>query len=77
MAEGEHTPAPPVGEEIHMPEPSLLPILNAVGISLAIIGSTLSTVLTIFGLVLFLATAAVWIGKARREFDELPAEHHH
>lgn len=76
MAGGEHTPAPPVGEEVHMPEPSLLPILNAVGVSLAIIGTTLSIVFTIFGLVLFLITAAVWIGKARHEFDELPAEHH-
>ena len=28
------TDAPPVGEEIHLPEPSLVPILNAVGVTL-------------------------------------------
>jgi len=77
MAEGDHTPAPPVGEEIHMPAPSLLPIINAVGLSLAIVGTTLSIVVTIFGLIVFLVSSAIWIGKARREFDELPAEHHH
>ena len=38
--------APPVGEEIHMPEPSLLPILNAAGLSLAIVGITISLVMT-------------------------------
>ena len=34
----DETEAPQVGEEIHMPDPSLLPILNAVGLSLAIVG---------------------------------------
>ena len=27
------------------------------------------------GLVLFLVTAAIWIGKTRREMDELPLDH--
>lgn len=77
MAGSEHTPAPPVGEEIHMPAPSLLPIINAVGLTLAIIGTTLSIPVTIFGLIVFLVSTTIWIVKARREFDELPAEHHH
>jgi O-antigen ligase len=68
--------APPAGEQIHLPEPSLLPILNAVGISIAIIGIPISLVLVIPGLVLFLVTAAIWIGKARHEMDELPLDHH-
>ena len=29
----DETQAPPVGEAIHMPEPSVLPILNAVGVT--------------------------------------------
>jgi uncharacterized membrane protein (DUF485 family) len=77
MAEGDHTPAPPVGEEIHMPAASLLPIINAVGLSLAIVGVTLSVAVTVFGLAVFLISTAIWIVKARREMDELPAEHHH
>jgi len=68
--------APPVGEEVHLPEPSLLPILNAVGISLAIVGLTLSPFITGAGLVLFLVTLVKWVGAARRELAELPAEHH-
>jgi hypothetical protein len=67
---------PPVGEQIHLPEPSLLPILNAVGLAVAIVGLTISVVLIVAGLVLFLATAIVWIRSARRELDELPLEHH-
>jgi hypothetical protein len=67
--------APPVGEEIHMPEPSLLPILNAVGLTLAIVGITLSLIVTIAGLVLFLVTLVRWIRAATHEISELPAEH--
>jgi hypothetical protein len=67
--------APPVGEEIHMPEPSLLPILNAVGLTLAIVGITLSLIVTIAGLVLFVVTLVRWIRAATHEISELPAEH--
>ena len=67
--------APPVGEEIHMPEPSLIPILNAVGLSLAIVGITLSMVVTAIGVVLFLVTTVRWVRDARHEISELPAEH--
>jgi hypothetical protein len=66
---------PPVGEEIHMPEPSMLPILNAVGLSLAIVGITISLVLTVAGGVLFLVTLVRWIRAAMHEISELPAEH--
>jgi O-antigen ligase len=76
MAEhDEISEAPPVGETIHMPAPSLIPILNAVGLSIAIIAIPLSTIAVVVGLVLFLATAAVWIRDARRELDELPMDH--
>ena len=68
--------APPAGEQIHLPEPSLLPLLNAVGLSIAIIGIPISLILVIPGLVLFLVTAAIWIRSARREFDDLPVDHH-
>ncbi len=69
--------APPVGEEIHMPAPSILPILNAVGLSLAIVGITISTILIVIGLVLFVVTALLWIRGARREMEELPLDHGH
>ena len=77
MAEAPQQAAPPVGEEIHMPEPSMLPIVNAVGIAIAIVGITISLVLVIAGAVIFSASTVIWIVKARREMDHLHAEHHH
>ena len=68
--------APPVGEQIHMPAPSILPILNAAGLAVAIVGITISIVMVIVGLVVFLGTAIAWIRGARREFGELPLDHH-
>ena len=69
--------APPVGEQIHMPAPSLLPILNAAGLSIAIVGITISVIFIVVGLLLFVVTAILWIRDARREMDELPLEHGH
>jgi hypothetical protein len=71
------TEAPPAGEQIHLPNPSLLPLLNAIGVSIAIIGIPISLTMVIPGLVLFFVTAAIWIRSARREMDELPLEHGH
>lgn len=70
-------PAPPVGEEIHLPGPSLLPLLNAAGLSIAIVGITLGRVLLIGGLLLFLVTTVIWVRSTARDISELPAEHHH
>jgi len=67
--------APAAGERIHLPNPSLLPLLNAVGLSIGIIGVPISLVLVIPGFVLFVVTAALWIRSARQEMDELPLEH--
>jgi hypothetical protein len=70
------TSAPPVGEQIHMPASSRLPILNAVGLSLAVVSITISIIGVIAGLILFAITTVLWIRAASREMDELPAEHH-
>ena len=74
MAEIE-TEAPPVGEEVHMPEPSILPVVNAVGVTLAIVGITLSLAVSIIGLVVFLGSLVAWIRAAAREMSELPLDH--
>ena len=74
MTNPEQTP-PPVGEEIHLPGPSLLPILNAAGLSLAIVGITISLIVTAVGFVLFLVTLVRWIRDVTHDISELPAEH--
>ena len=67
---------PPTGEEVHLPGPSVLPLLTAVGITLAIVGVTTSLILVIGGGVLTIACVARWIMDTRREIDELPLDHH-
>jgi len=69
--------APPAGEEIHLPGPSLVPFLNAVGLSLAIVGITTFWIFSVAGILLFLFTLLRWIRDVRRDFDDLPLEHHH
>jgi hypothetical protein len=67
---------PPVGEEIHLPGPSVQPVLLAFGISLAIVGITTFLVLVIAGVVLSVGVILAWIRDTRREIDELPLDHH-
>ena len=69
--------APPPGEEIHLPGPSLVPFLNAVGLSLTIVGITTFWIVSVAGILLFVFTLIRWIRDVRRDFDELPLEHHH
>jgi hypothetical protein len=70
-------PVAPVGEEIHLPGGSLQPLGLSVGLTLAIVGVTTSTFLVVAGVVLSLAMIYGWIRDARREFEELPADHGH
>ena len=77
MSEHERASAPPVGEEIHLPGPSLQPLLLTVGITATLLGLTTALFLVIAGGILTLGTLFVWIRDARREFDELPSEHRH
>ena len=71
-----HT-APPVGEEIHMPDPTLIPIINATALTVALIGVTSSKVLLAAGTIVFLITLVLWIRDTRREIASLPAGHDH
>jgi hypothetical protein len=68
---------PPPGEEIHMPRPSILPLINAAGLALAIVSLTLVWYLVAVGLIVFVGTAIKWIADVRRDIDDLPLEHHH
>lgn len=71
------TAAPPVGEEVHMPAASIIPLLNAAGLALAIISITLSWWLVGAGLLLFLVTTVRWVADVRRDIAELPLDHSH
>jgi hypothetical protein len=68
--------APPVGEEIHLPGPSILPLASAVSITLVVIGTTIDWIFSIIGLVGFVITTVMWIRDTRRDINQLPEEHH-
>lgn len=68
---------PPVGEEIHLPGPSILPLLSAIGITLTIVGTTLSLIISAIGLILLIVTTVIWIRSTRRDIAELPEDHQH
>ena len=67
--------APPVGEQIHLPGPSILPLLTAVGITLILVGVTLTWFFSIVGGILTLACIVRWIRDTRRDISELPLDH--
>jgi type IV secretory pathway TrbD component len=68
---------PPAGEDIHLPGPSVLPLLSAIAITCMVIGLTISWWFSIFGVVLFVVTTVIWVRDTRRDIDDLPEEHHH
>ena len=67
--------APPVGEEVHLPGPTILPLLTAVAITIALVGVTTTWFLTGVGVIVALVCIWRWIGDTRREISELPLEH--
>ncbi len=58
-----------------MPAPSILPLINAAGLALAIVSITLNWILVAAGALIFLVTAIKWIGDTRTEIAHLPLEH--
>ena len=78
MNDSDHPgPAPPAGEELHLPGPSLLPLLTAVAITLIVVGTTISLILSIVGVVFLVIVVWRWVGDTRRDIGELPEEHLH
>jgi hypothetical protein len=69
-------PVPPAGEEIHLPGGSAHPILLAIFATIALLGVTLGPIVWIPGVILTVAVIVAWVRDARREYEELPLEHH-
>ena len=65
---------PPVSEEIHLPAPTVVPALTAVGITLTLVGFTTFIEFTIIGALITLGCVVSWIKTARAETDELPLD---
>jgi hypothetical protein len=65
---------PPAGEEIHLPGPSILPALTALGITLTLVGITTFIELTVIGGLITLYAVVRWLKETRAEIDELPLD---
>ncbi|MGH2843463.1 MAG: hypothetical protein ACRDKL_07760 [Solirubrobacteraceae bacterium] len=68
---------PPVGEELHVPGGSVLPLVVAIGITLIVIGLTVWWAWSILGAIIFVVAVVLWVRDVRHDFDALPEQHHH
>ncbi len=76
MSEGDQN-VPPVGEEIHLPGPTALPLVVAIGLTLVVVGSTINLLISVVGLIIFLIATGMWIRDTRRDIEDLPEDHGH
>jgi hypothetical protein len=60
-----------------MPAPSVLPLINAAALALAIVAITLSWWIVGAAMIVFIATTIRWVRDVRRDIAELPLEHSH
>ena len=65
---------PPAGEHIHLPGPSLQPVLLAFGITIMLLGVTFGRYIFIAGLILSVWVSVRWIADTRREMRALPED---
>ena len=75
LPDGGNGALPPPSEEVHLPEPSYLPVMVALGITLAVVGVVLSWFITAIGVAIALVSIVRWIRQTREEMSELPLEH--
>ena len=68
-------PPPPPGEAVHLPGPSYLPVLTALGVTLAIVGVVITWILVVVGAAIALVAVLRWVREVREEVSELPLEH--
>ena len=70
----EHPPPAPT-EEVHLPGPSYLPALVALGVTFVVVGVVVSPLMLATGTLIFLVATVRWIRQVREEMAELPLEH--
>lgn len=72
MATPEPHPTEESHGEIHLPPPSIWPVVLALGIAILLTGLIINPVVVIVGAILTALAIALWVRDARREFAELP-----
>ena len=68
-------PAPPPGEAVHLPGPSYLPVIVALGVPLALVGIVFSFFITAAGVLITVIAVVRWLRDTREDISELPLQH--
>jgi hypothetical protein len=66
---------PPPGEAIHLPGPSYIPVIVALGLTLAIVGVVINPFVCGAGIAIALFAILRWIADTRRDIADLPLDH--
>jgi len=66
---------PPPGEPVHLPAPSYLPVLVALGATLALVGVVVNWALFGIGVAITVFCVVRWIRSAREDIAGLPLDH--
>ncbi len=66
---------PPRGEEIHLPDPSYLPVIVAAGTTILLVGVVIHFGIAAIGLAITVVATVRWVRQTREEMAELPLEH--
>jgi membrane protein implicated in regulation of membrane protease activity len=67
--------APPPGEEIHLPGPTILPLMAAIAITLVVVGTTIDWIFSAVGALALVLIVIRWVKDTRRDIATLPEEH--
>ncbi|HEY8736927.1 MAG TPA: cytochrome c oxidase subunit 4 [Candidatus Dormibacteraeota bacterium] len=59
-------------DAIHLPPPSIWPVVLAIGIAALLLGLVLNLVLLAIGVLVTAGSLVLWVRDARREFHDLP-----
>jgi hypothetical protein len=62
-------------EAIHMAEPSYMPFVLAIGITIALVGILTGIAVVAIGLIVVVVVLVRWIRSAREEMADLPLDH--
>jgi len=68
---------PQAGEPIHLPEPSYLPVIVSLGMTIALVGVVMSWFVFGLGFAIMLVAVVRWVRGTRRDISELPLSHDH
>lgn len=65
------------GEPIHLPDPSYLPVIVALGVTIALVGVVMTWFVFALGFAITLVAVVRWVRDTRRDISGLPLSHDH